>query len=319
MDTLQNAFTRALSPVTQGLSAIAEASASAERQGIARFNALADTVSAATSLAGVISACPTDYRSDLEPALKGLETGFEKLFKARQLLVSYEKHKASGTLPSFLRLKEPAVQFSKDYMDGQYLRSTLDALIAGKKDEIGHMERELSSDKCPPRTARPDGQLITVDFFLIPAKQELHDTMKNASGLFRGQVEVIVEMRERAASLKFEKKKALQKDADVEMADATRSSSSSLQSLVDKAVSAKVKSLEKKVVKNAIAGSSKGAARGAKPVAKRPSPVNPVKQRQAALEQVKNVVKKNKKRQAREEAKRLKGGQGKGKGKAKAK
>ncbi|EIW51326.1 uncharacterized protein TRAVEDRAFT_54659 [Trametes versicolor FP-101664 SS1] len=63
----------------------------------------------------------------------------------------------------------------------------------------------------------------------------------------------IVEMRDFAMQAKIEKKKATEKSADVEMADATKPGPS-IQSLVDKAVAGRVKPLEGKLNKLSVKG-----------------------------------------------------------------
>jgi len=95
---------------------------------------------------------------------------------------------------------------------------------------------------------------VFVEFITNPAAVTLAQQVKLDCVVYAYRVMSITQTREEAMSKKISKKKDLAKSADVEMADATQPGPS-MQSLIDKAVSARLKTL-----KASSSGSSRGQA-----------------------------------------------------------
>ena len=91
-----------------------------------------------------------------------------------------------------------------------------------------------------------DGEIILDGYETSPAKKAELKHLLQAIPTIVSRIMSMVEMRDRALNTKMEKKKALVKDADIEMAQVA-AAGPSMQSLIDKAVNAKISALEKKI------------------------------------------------------------------------
>ncbi|GJF01009.1 hypothetical protein PsYK624_173140 [Phanerochaete sordida] len=141
-------FTRALSPSMAGL-------VFGEQMG---FNAneerFAISLARCTSLNDVQATVPTSYRVVTDPALASVYHDVERRVDIEAQHERLRQHKASGSLPSWLKglAKPPALQFTKPFLDTlggdsefsalakttmeTAVRSFLDAAIAEKKKEL---------------------------------------------------------------------------------------------------------------------------------------------------------------------------------------
>ena len=223
---------------------------------------------------------PATYAPVLREPLKGILHTAEKLVAARSTLSKWSDHKASGTYPPHIKQTAPVLQFSKDFKGsananaGQslltkahsdYLTAALDASISAKKDEVSflqdalgqdaltaaltspiihHYELNVKSRRIPEWKDLPNGEVVLDSWKPSPQDAVDFKVMLSTVVLYAFRIVQIVEAKELTKKDKSDKKKKLAKDADVEMADATKPGPS-LQSLVDKAVSARLRKLEK--------------------------------------------------------------------------
>jgi hypothetical protein len=155
-----------------------------------------------------------------------------------------------------------------------WLTTSLDALLRGKRDEVAFLEASLEASHlhnslCDTLNVRhaylrehqkvakfvtvdvsPNKQELRLDGFQIsPLTDQVHQHLVEDVLVLAYRVITIVNAQQTVAAGKRDKKKAIVKAAteDVEMADATGSSSSAtIQSLVDKAVSAALKKSQQK-------------------------------------------------------------------------
>ncbi|KAF9458866.1 hypothetical protein BDZ94DRAFT_1312906 [Collybia nuda] len=238
----------------------------------------------------LISLIPSDYRVVLREPLMGVRDTIIKLVAARNLLAKYEQHKAAGTFPSILRSKAPEYQMSKDFgstADGaaqkaalerahqEYLALNLNNIIRAKSDEVTFLDNATKPDALFKELlpiVKSQGEYL-VKHTRVPTWEPIGDTgevqlgplrpsaatielaqhMQEDVVVYAYRVVCITEMQEHVKTIRFQKKVALKKDADVEMTDATGSAStdrSTIQSMVDKAVAAQMKAQNKKTPKS---------------------------------------------------------------------
>ncbi|KAF9456379.1 hypothetical protein BDZ94DRAFT_1241577 [Collybia nuda] len=272
-------FVRAFSPIAGGL--LVGRNDQHTGSQIARHTVL----QGASTVDELISLIPSDYRVVLREPLFGIRDTVVKLVAARNLLAKYEQHKAAGTYPSILRSKAPEYQMSKDFgatADGaaqkaalerahkEYLDLNLNNIIRAKSDEVKFLDSATKPDalfrELHPLVKQQGEHLVrhtqvptwepigdTGEVQLGPLRPsaatiELAQHMQEDVVVYAYRIVCIQEMIEHAKSIKFQKKVAVKKDADVEMTDATGSAStdrSTIQSMVDKAVAAQMKSAQK--------------------------------------------------------------------------
>jgi hypothetical protein len=265
-------LSRAMSPVIGGVTSDAGAVDSSEAQTRRHMAILGSN-----SIEELIEMIPSDYRDCLrEPLIKVAATA-TKRYQARETLSKWRTQKGAGKYPSCITTKTPEVQLTKDYRgttqaaDDQsaleklwkkYLDDSFDSIIKSKQNDMDHLEALLRPSSLRdallvPTKARwaellPLRQdvVITTDIAgaesieWIPSKAALRiaQTVQDDALTYALRVISIVEARESSARRKLEKKKGLAASADVEMADATRPGPST-QSMIDKAVNARLKSL----------------------------------------------------------------------------
>ncbi|KAF9455374.1 hypothetical protein BDZ94DRAFT_1242293, partial [Collybia nuda] len=107
---------------------------------------------------------------------------------------------------------------------------------------------------------------------------ELAQHMQEDVVVYAYRMVCITEMQEHAKSIKFQKKVALKKDADVEMTDASGSAStdrSTIQSMVDKAVAAQMKKAQKTTPGKGKKDQKKGKGKSSNSQAPKPWKQNP--------------------------------------------
>ncbi|KIJ06628.1 hypothetical protein PAXINDRAFT_91724 [Paxillus involutus ATCC 200175] len=235
----------------------------------------------ATSTDAVLALVPADYRELLRDSLLGYVSGADKLCHARATIAKWQAHKAAGSLPPHLKSKVPEVQLTKGYLetaDGANARASfvkkhqefceglLDDSIRAKKDEISFLERVLTpaaifdanapaikefttlllaKTKLPTLKADEQGNLQLTGWETNDHQVRLGREVLQDFVVYVLRIINIQESRFLASASQNEKKKALQQaSADVDMEDLTGGpSSSSVQSLVDKAVAAQMKKL----------------------------------------------------------------------------
>ncbi|KIJ60885.1 hypothetical protein HYDPIDRAFT_170027 [Hydnomerulius pinastri MD-312] len=265
---------RALSPLHAGADARDEDS---DTRRLARHTRL----QGATSVDDLVALVPADFRHVLREPLLGIAATATKLAATRTTLAKWEGHLVAGTYPPHLHQKAPAVQLTKGFgesADGAahkakldaahaaWLKGSLEDSIRAKRDEILFLERALTpevlfKDLSPviaerqkdimEKTKLPvlehndeTGELVLVRWQDNDGAQRLGKEMLEDCTIFALRIRSIVDARDFTARSKRDGKKAVKEAADVEMADAARPGPS-MQSLIDKAVSAAVKKLAK--------------------------------------------------------------------------
>jgi len=268
-----NSFARALSPAVDALIATSNTDDDAAR--LARHAAL----QAASTVEGLIAMVPSDYRHVLADALRGISITASKLNGARTIVARWLQHQAAGTLPAHLRSSMPEVQLTKDFAADaagaahaaalraahqKYQEAVLANAIAAKQDDIKFLEASLS----PARLFDGMRPAIMAERAKIMARSQLPEFEKNLMGevvligwtdnvsganlaaqvladcvVYAYRIISIVGARDTVMATKISKKKDLAKSADVEMADATKPGPS-MQSMIDKAVSARLKAVK---------------------------------------------------------------------------
>jgi len=268
-----NSFARALSPAVDAL--IATSSVDEEAARSARHAVL----QAATTVEALIAMVPSDYRTVLSDALRGISVTASKLNGARSIVARWLQHQAAGTLPPHLRASMPEVQLTKDFAADpagaahaaalraghqKYQEAVLANAIAAKQDDIKFLEASLA----PSRLFDAMRPLILQERTKLMASSQLPTFEKSVMGelvltgwqenvtganlaaqvledcvVYAYRIISIVGARDTVMATKISKKKDLAKSADVEMADATKPGPS-IQSMIDKAVSARLKAVK---------------------------------------------------------------------------
>ncbi|KAH7881971.1 hypothetical protein F5I97DRAFT_1927528 [Phlebopus sp. FC_14] len=230
---------------------------------------------AASTVDEVIAMVPSDYRHVLAEPLKGVASTATKLLNARATLAKWEAHKAAGTFPPHIVVKLPAVQTTRGFRESAeglacranftqkhdaYLGACLNDSISTKRDEVSFLQRallpetlfkelqhlvvarhvELKMVSKIPEFSLDGGELILTGWKENEATNKLSMEMLTDLVVYCHRIISLVEARESIEASKKAKKVAVAKAADAEMADLTRPGPS-IQSLVDKAVSAAVK------------------------------------------------------------------------------
>ena len=239
-------------------------------------------ISAARSVDDVLNVVYPDYADDLKPFLLTFAASAEKWEKAKQACSRLESALSSGNVPQRLRVKMPELQFTKEFREttddtavaalkalkdaeGEAQSSYSKLALAAKKAEVADW-----ADKCDTRTVTPEGTRVVQatweareKSFQSPivarklngvievagwttslAKKAEKGALERAIPLLCSQILRVVEIRNRALNEKIKKLADVAAKADVEMADATQSSlSPSVQSLIDRALNAKLKAM----------------------------------------------------------------------------
>ncbi|CDO77822.1 hypothetical protein BN946_scf184502.g1, partial [Trametes cinnabarina] len=190
------------------------------------------------------------------------------------------------------------------------------AAIAGKKAEVDLLRGRLENaylftaykDAVTTRfvQVREQNKVPTLKMANQPAIiTEYNDLIVDLTSIAARAI-AIINQRESAMQIKIEKKKQVEKSADVEMADATQPGPS-LQSLLDRTVKGQLKPLAAKLEKLSLKGEKKGGKKKTKVTAKKSS--KPEKKTSSAS---------SKKKASSSSPKKSNGPKDKGKGKAKA-
>ena len=265
--TNTTSYFRATTPganAQMGMESLADEAASARL----RRHTLLQGASTVDELIAMIS---DDYRSVLAEPLKGISALAAKLGNCRSILQKWLQHQAAGTYPPHVRSKAPELQLTKEFgsesaavesisalteIHLKYLREALAASIKAKQDEVAHLEAALT----PASLYNELQPIISTRAEQILVRTKLPDLVKNAEGIlvlngwldnsaakslafmviedcvvYAFRVISITEALLLRNELKFTKKKALQHDADVAMADATKPGPS-INALIEKAV-----------------------------------------------------------------------------------
>jgi hypothetical protein len=250
--------------------------ASDEAALIARHTAL----SAAETITELIAMVPTDYRNVLRPALLEYGVLATKLGTTRKALTKLKQHQAAGTIPTLVGPASVSLQLTKEYAADQegathmrhlqeatdaFRKTAANAALDTKEQEVVFLDSFFSptavSNKLGPIVEARYAELMTTSkiphfeqederspptfngkWLTNPATVQLHSQMVMDVVTYAHRVLHIVEARDSLITAKEMDKKKLAKTADVEMADATRPGPS-IQSLIDKAVNARVKTL----------------------------------------------------------------------------
>ncbi|KAJ7690450.1 hypothetical protein B0H16DRAFT_1752561 [Mycena metata] len=230
----------------------------------------------ASTVEELIAMVPSDYRDVLTEPLRGISQLTSKLAGCRSTLAKWEQHLAAGTYPPHLRQKAPEIQLTKEFgsqgaaVDSvstlisshqKWLREALAQSIQTKQGEVAFLDDALSPAKLlaelqplielrgseiitrmkvPVFGPDAQGQTILLHWQDNPAAKALGMQVLEDAVVYAFRVISITESLVIKSELKFHKKKALSVQADVEMADVTKAGPS-MQSLIDKAVSAAFK------------------------------------------------------------------------------
>ncbi|KAH7884214.1 hypothetical protein F5I97DRAFT_1831710 [Phlebopus sp. FC_14] len=207
--------------------------------------------------------------------LKGVASTATKLLNARATLSKWEGHKANGTFPPHIVVKLPSVQTTKGFRESReglacranftqkhdaYLGACLNDSISTKKDEVSFLQRallpealfqefkhlivarhqEVKAVSKIPVFSMDGGEVMLTGWEENQAANKLGTEVLTDLVVYCHRIISIVEARDQIEASKKAKKVAVAKAADTEMADLTKPGPS-IQSLVDKAVSAAIK------------------------------------------------------------------------------
>ncbi|KAG7441771.1 uncharacterized protein BT62DRAFT_867876, partial [Guyanagaster necrorhizus] len=268
---------RALSPIPDVFSTAGGLDIASDHAAVARRSAL----QGARTVDALIDLVPGDFVEVLRTPLRGVASTANKLCSARTTLAKWEAHQKAGTMPSHLFRQAPEIQMTTEFgssADGSaqrqalldahkaYLDGLLSSAIKAKRDDVLFLERALTPQELYSRLSPvviDRGQRVLKDRMVANIKFSadnkvegltwVQDTQKVQECknlladvvVYAFRVISIVEMTSYTASAKEDRKKALKKAADVEMADATRAGPS-IQSMVDRAVAARLKQVDKR-------------------------------------------------------------------------
>ncbi|KII82811.1 hypothetical protein PLICRDRAFT_181010 [Plicaturopsis crispa FD-325 SS-3] len=264
-------FIRAASPFVSSIAQANPGSNSSSNRA-ARHTAL----QAATTVDELIAMVPQDYRHVLRTPLLEVAALTTKLWSARSTLEKWNAHKTAKTYPPHIRSKAPEVQLSKDFGENAvadahrtrlhdahkaYMDATLDNCIRAKSDDVAFLERALDPTKLfeqlAPLVAKRGEEILAKSKLPIfksneqggleldtweenTVAKDLATQVYNDCVVYAFRIISIVDAREHTVKAKLSAKKTLATAADVEMADASKPGPS-IQSLIDKAVSARLK------------------------------------------------------------------------------
>ena len=225
----------------------------------------------ASTVDELIAMISDDYRTVLAEPLKGIGSLAAKLGNCRTTLQKWKQHLAAGTYPSHVRSKAPELQLTKEFgseaaavesisaltqIHLKYLRDALLASIAAKENEVAHLEHALSPEalyktlqpfisnratevlarsKLPNLVVDAKGELVLNGWLDNNAAKAIASIAFEDCVVYAFRVISITEASALRVELKFNKKKALQQQADVEMADATKPGPS-IEALIDRAI-----------------------------------------------------------------------------------
>jgi len=278
-------FVRALSPFNLGTASFSNAGDQAIAARVSRHESLQK----AHTVEQVVGCIPDDYRSSLREALLETATTVKKLCTVHGVLKKYRGHQAAGTFPSFISKNQPSLQLTKEFAgsaDGSAAQATLTAAhveycqqllsnaIAAKEKEADFHESCLKPQRLydamapivlsrqdllvarskVPVFEKRDGQLTLARWEEDHAAVSLGASVLADCVVYAYRIRSVVEASSEIAVSKEKAKSKVKTDADVEMADSTAAGPSGidkrrLQSMIDKAVGAKVKAskISKKV------------------------------------------------------------------------
>lgn len=269
-----NNFTRALSPLAASIAA----ASSAEEED--KDHARRAPLLSANSVEDLVAMVPSDFRNVLRDPLHEVAALTGKLCSAREVLARLRQHQAAGTFPSNLRAKAPEVQVSKEFSSSpgnaelvkqrvaghhEYLTAMLANAVRSRKDDVDFLEAALTpqqlikqlsplvvqrTNELLARSKQPvfgpldeEGEIVIQKWEENKTISDLGTNMLNDVLYYAFRIQRVVEMREQDKSSKIASKKAVAKQVDVDMADGTRPGPS-IQSLIDKAVSAAMKKVK---------------------------------------------------------------------------
>ena len=229
---------------------------------------------------GIIGLVPDDYRSCLRPHLREVANTTKKLVGVVGVLAKYRSHSAAGTYPPFISKQAPSLQLTKEYAgtaEGSshqkgltiahkaYCDSLLSKAILAKEQEQNHLEQFLrpqalfdamgsavygrtreicERSKLPVFGEDENGNITFSRWETNHAAESLGRAMSQDVVVYAYRIRACVEATADITASKVAAKSKVRRDADVDMADAGSSTGidkRKLQSMIDKAVSNKVK------------------------------------------------------------------------------
>jgi len=275
-----SSFDRARTPVLAAMAMVSESKTEA-------LTARWATLLGANSLSELVAMVPHNYREALKPILVEISSNAEKRARAKETLKRLSGLRAREPIqfPNHIAVKAHEVQLTKEFASTDagrkaasdlvaanlaYKTLLLDQEIAAKAANVKHLDGKLDveflfammkpiiaqrygtlklTNKVPCLEAGDeDGEIKVTSWIVSPALKAEYEDLTQMASSFALRASGMVDNKHDAALQKAAAKKVLKESADVEMADATKPGPS-IQSLVDKAVSA--------AVKKATSGSSK--------------------------------------------------------------
>jgi hypothetical protein len=285
---MSSSFVRQLSPAVQSITAAIVDGNLGNTSDDAARTARHLAIMGASTVAEIIEFIPSDYRDVLADALHALAQLVIKLDNSSATLAKWKEHQRVHTFPPHLRSSAPKVQLTSAFADtpaGQSAKTaldlahsnfqiaSLDACVRAKSDEVAALTVETSPEhawtsfraivaaRAPsivaahklPTFGLVEGVETIVGWEASPAVIATRDRVLEDCTAYAMRVRSITESSIAHKAIKIKKKKALADaartaagDVDVTMA----SSTASIQSMVDKAVTSALK-------KQAQAGPSK--------------------------------------------------------------
>jgi hypothetical protein len=274
-----------------GLAAQSQLGAAGAAQSAAAGSAArAHTILGASSVEEVMAMVTNDYADVLRKPIYDVAKYVKHRLAAETAVEKLQKHIASSSYPSALTAKGPTLQLSGGFADSQEGRAFYasnegswkayrDAQVAewlrARKDEVqfytkalkpevffGDLKalltdryQELRAQRMLPVYAPVEGETEpTITWEVDPSLKLRFDEVVADSVQFMYRVVSIFEQRDRMEKRKSVAKVKVSQDADIEMGEIT-ASSSDIQSRIDKAVAAAIKS-------RPVAGSSKAPYKG---------------------------------------------------------
>ena len=233
----------------------------------------------ANSLSELVAMVPHNYRETLKPFLVEISANAEKRSRAKETFERLSGLRAREPIqfPNHIAVKVHEVQLTKEFASTDagrkaasdlqaanlvYKTSLLDQEIAAKAANIEHLDERLDVEylfgKMRPIISQrfetlkltnkvpvldkgtEEGEIVVKSWVVSPALHGEYTQLLQDASSFALRASGLVDAKHDAVHQKAAAKKALKEAADVEMADATKPGPS-IQSLVDKAVSAALK------------------------------------------------------------------------------
>ncbi|KAL0945079.1 hypothetical protein HGRIS_004233 [Hohenbuehelia grisea] len=267
------------------------------------YGGLIAKLAAARSVDDIIDQILLHYRAPLRESLLRFASWVDKRETTRASLSKLETAVNAKNVPQRLVVKAPVFQLTQEFRESGstgaqkcvqgfrdaealFQESIVNTAVTGKRaeldfwsdktnfethacdpflDAIDELYEQGKNSHKRPTIISSGGQTHVGSWTISPQFTGEYQALQLAVPCVLGEIVRIVELRHRAMNVKFETKKQVADKADVEMADATRPGPS-MQSLVDKMLTACIKKLNLSTGKAKKAtSSSQGSSKTSKP------------------------------------------------------